>query len=210
MILETFGPQAAAKNVKIKLEIQDSLRMPDEMYHLEVEGFPLKDKNQYSSYLSTEQQTNTIPKLIGDPRRFKQVLMNLVKNALKFTLKGSVLIRACYMKDQINQQEGMIVVHVVDTGSGISQEDFPKLFTRFGKLQRTADINSEGIGLGLTMVKQIVETAGGIVGVESDGVGLGSLFSFCMKMDHVTDDFNEQDEENIKGQAIDDDPLRLM
>ena len=93
----------------------------------------------------------------------------------------------------------MIVVHVVDTGAGISQEDFPKLFTRFGKLQRTADINSEGIGLGLTMVKQIVETAGGIVGVESDGVGLGSLFSFCMKMDHVTDDFNEQDEENIKG-----------
>ena len=73
----------------------------------------------------------------------------------------------------------MIVVHVKDTGKGISREDFPKLFTRFGKLQRTAEINSEGIGLGLTMVKQIVETAGGIVGVESEGIDKGSLFSFC-------------------------------
>ena len=79
----------------------------------------------------------------------------------------------------------MIVVHVKDTGKGISREDFPKLFTRFGKLQRTAEINSEGIGLGLTMVKQIVETAGGIVGVESEGIGKGSLFSFCMKMGHI-------------------------
>ena len=82
----------------------------------------------------------------------------------------------------------MIVVHVKDTGKGISREDFPKLFTRFGKLQRTAEINSEGIGLGLTMVKQIVEKAGGIVDVESEGIDKGSLFSFCMKMGHVTDD----------------------
>ena len=89
--------------------------------------------------------------------------MNLVKNALKFTARGSVSIKASY-------GNGFLVVNVEDTGTGVAREDMPKLFTRFGKLQRTAQMNSEGIGLGLTMVKQIVETSGGAVGVYSAGV----------------------------------------
>ena len=141
------------------------------MYHLAGEAFLPPDHNISTNLLSTSQATNfdqtsaIIPMLIGDGRRFKQVLMNLVKNALKFTIHGSVMISACFKPDI-----GMIVVHVEDTGTGIAQEDFPKLFTRFGKLQRTALINSEGIGLGLTLVKQIVQTGGGVVGVESKGV----------------------------------------
>ena len=47
----------------------------------------------------------------------------------------------------------MLVIHVEDTGAGIAKVDFPKLFTRFGKLQRTAEMNGEGIGLGLMIVK---------------------------------------------------------
>ena len=61
----------------------------------------------------------------------------------------------------------------------------PKLFTRFGKLKRTAAINSAGIGLGLTIVKQIVESGGGHIKVKSAGLEKGSKFSFSMKMDHV-------------------------
>ena len=71
----------------------------------------------------------------------------MVKNALKFTsIGGAITISVCYT-------DGFLVVNVLDNGTGIAAEDFPKLFTRFGKLQRTAQINSEGIGLGLTMVK---------------------------------------------------------
>ena len=70
----------------------------------------------------------------------------MVKNALKFTSKGHITVKACYKA--IDQ---LLVVHVVDSGVGIEAEDFPKLFTRFGKLQRTAEMNSEGIGLGLTI-----------------------------------------------------------
>ena len=62
--------------------------------------------------------------------------------------------------------------------------DLPKLFTRFGKLHRTAQMNSEGIGLGLTIVKQIVELSGGEVKVQSDGLGKGSTFGFSMQMSH--------------------------
>ena len=74
------------------------------------------------------------------------------------------------------------MVHVEDTGVGIAQEDIQKLFTRFGKLRRTAEMNSAGIGLGLTIVKQIVESSEGSIAVDSPGVGLGSLFFFTMKM----------------------------
>ena len=56
-----------------------------------------------------------LPKLIGDERRLQQVMLNLVKNALKFTLKGSINIEACY-----DTQMGSLVVHVKDTGTGIA------------------------------------------------------------------------------------------
>ena len=73
-------------------------------------------------------------------------------------------------------------VKVKDTGVGIDREDLGKLFTRFGKLQRTADINHEGVGLGLTIVKQIVELAGGQVSVRSKGIGFGTTFEFKINL----------------------------
>mmetsp|Transcript_15798 Transcript_15798/g.21381 ORF Transcript_15798/g.21381 Transcript_15798/m.21381 type:complete len:83 (+) Transcript_15798:198-446(+) len=81
-----------------------------------------------------------------------QVLINLLKNALKFTNSGSIKIEAAY-----DAYQTMFYVKVHDTGVGIDSEDMPSLFRKFGKLQRTAEMNSQGIGLGLTIVKRIVE-----------------------------------------------------
>jgi len=64
-------------------------------------------------------------------------------------------------------QTSKLGVCVIDTGSGIASEDLNRLFSMFGKLHRTADLNHEGIGLGLTIVKQIVEKCGGVIGVFS-------------------------------------------
>ena len=75
-----------------------------------------------------------------------------------------------------------MVGQVKDTGIGIAKEDLSQLFSKFGKLQRTAEINQEGIGLGLTITKQIVESAEGYLTVDSAGVGHGSVFSFSMRM----------------------------
>ena len=98
----------------------------------------------------------------------------------------------------------MLIVYVIDTGAGIAEEDFPKMFTRFGKLHRTAQQNHEGIGLGLTIVKQIVEASGGNICFHSDGPGLGSTFCFSMIQTEVQEENSrlyheiETNEENIE------------
>ena len=89
----------------------------------------------------------------------------------------------------MDSHERLLKVTVRDTGTGIAPKDIPKLFTRFGKLQRTAAINSEGLGLGLTIVKQIIELYGGSIDVQSEGLGKGSEFSFKLLLDSVNADY---------------------
>ena len=100
-----------------------------------------------------------------------------MKNALKFTQLGEITIFMAY--DEAKQQ---LRVHVVDTGRGIKAEDKAKLFTLFGKLRRTAEINSEGIGMGLMICRDLVTINKGTIEVHSDGVDQGSTFSFTMEM----------------------------
>ncbi len=90
-------------------------------------------------------------------------------------------------------------VFVSDSGPGIEAKDIDRLFSRFGKLHRTAELNNEGIGLGLTIVKQIVQASEGTINVFSEGKGKGSIFYFTMKLpiykdDYAFDNFASEDE----------------
>ena len=96
--------------------------------------------------------------------RFQQILINLVKNALKFSIKGIVRIFVAYEED-----EQILKVQVVDNGKGIKSEDISKLFSYFGKLKRTANINSEGIGMGLMICQNLVKMNKGTISVHSNG-----------------------------------------
>lgn len=98
--------------------------------------------------------------------------MNLIRNAIKFTQFGSISLKVHYE----SHLRGLLTIEVSDTGTGIAQKDMPLLFTRFGKLQRTASLNHHGIGLGLNIVKQIVDSYKGHIEVYSDGPGQGSTF----------------------------------
>jgi signal transduction histidine kinase len=93
------------------------------------------------------------------------VILNLIKNALKFTRSGRIDLRAYFDYDASH-----LCVAVRDTGIGIKQEDLGKLFSMFGKLQRTASMNSEGIGLGLQICKQLVEQNGGQIKVTMEAI----------------------------------------
>ena len=80
------------------------------------------------------------------------MLVNLTKNALKFSYKTPITLRASY--DDKNE---LLKVKVVDTGRGICETDIHRLFKLFGKLERTANENVEGIGMGLTICKRIID-----------------------------------------------------
>jgi signal transduction histidine kinase len=117
----------------------------------------------------------SLPKLKASGVRLKQAITNLLANAIKFTPEdGEVLIR-------ITEQNGNIYTEVMDTGSGISAEDMPKIFDDF---YRGSDREKAGSGLGLSIVRRVVEAHGGRIWAESpnpeDKQGRGSKFTFTL------------------------------
>ena len=78
--------------------------------------------------------------------------------------------------------QSLLKVHIVDTGIGIRADEMGKLFNMFGKLLRTADMNHEGIGMGLLISKNLVNLNGGTIEVYSDGQGHGAVFIFTLRM----------------------------
>ena len=113
--------------------------------------------------------------LIGDPTRIRQVLANLVSNALKFTEKGHVLIRISVVSREGDNAD--IRMEVEDTGVGIQEEVIGKLFNEFTQADGSTTRKYGGTGLGLAIVKQLVEMMHGQFGVESIP-GKGSTFWF--------------------------------
>jgi signal transduction histidine kinase/ActR/RegA family two-component response regulator len=109
--------------------------------------------------------------IVGDPERLRQVAWNLVSNAIKFTEpRGSVKVR-------LRRDLGGIVLEVTDTGIGIAKEALPYVFDRFRQVDSTTTRRHGGLGLGLAIVRHIVELHGGQVAVRSGGPGKGSTFS---------------------------------
>lgn len=110
------------------------------------------------------------PVLVGDPNRIEQILVNLISNAIKFTRLGSVEVRVC----QVDAHQW--AMRVSDTGIGISPEDQTLIFEPFRQVDETASREFGGVGLGLSIVKQLVTAMKGDVVVES-AVGQGSTFT---------------------------------
>ena len=116
-------------------------------------------------------------RLIGDELRIKQILSNLLSNAIKYTEKGHVKLSVDYL-----QREGstMLRFRVEDTGQGICYEDQEKLFFEYARFNANANRGTEGIGLGLPIVKKLVDMMDGEIGVESE-IGKGSIFTVIIK-----------------------------
>ncbi len=113
--------------------------------------------------------------VVSDERRFKQILMNLLNNAIKFTEKGEVEVKAI-------EKDESLEVKVKDTGFGIEKEDLHKLFKPFTQLEYTVS-EEKGTGLGLYLVRNLVRLLNGEIRVESEP-GKGSSFTFTLLLKH--------------------------
>ena len=110
--------------------------------------------------------------LLGDKPHIKQVINNLVSNAIKYTKEGFIEVNAkCINKDNIST----IILTVQDSGMGIKEENIKKLFTKFERLDVERNTTAEGTGLGLAITKKLVELMGGKINVSSQ-YGTGSMF----------------------------------
>jgi len=123
-------------------------------------------------------------KILLDPVRIKQVLLNLVSNAIKFTENGGIVIQLEF--EQTAQQTHALKISVIDSGIGIAKNSQHDLFDEFTQGDLTTTRKYGGTGLGLAIAKRLIVMSGGKIGVESTE-GEGSQFWFCLNIDTEPD-----------------------
>lgn len=130
---------------------------------------------------------STIGKISGDFNRLQQIVVNLLSNAIKFTPKnGRVEVTLSMAMADENTDSSMInyaQITVSDTGKGISQEFLPYVFERFRQADKTTTRRKDGLGLGLAIVRHLVEAHGGNVTADSQGEGKGATFTVRLPLE---------------------------
>ncbi|MFC1599110.1 ATP-binding protein, partial [Patescibacteria group bacterium] len=124
-----------------------------------------------------EKPKQKIPELILDRKKIREVVMNLMDNAIKYTKKG-------FVKIKIAKENNSIVYSVNDSGRGLEPDDISQLFQKFSRASGAQLVHTEGTGLGLYIAKQIIQKHGGKIWAESDGRGKGSTFAIKLKIDN--------------------------
>lgn len=137
--------------------------------------------------------------VMADPGRIRQVLMNLVGNAVKFTEKGSITVTVSVIRR--TQQSAMLFIEVSDTGIGIDAGLHEEIFTVFSQAQKSMTQQFGGTGLGLSISKQLVELMGGEIGVDSKP-GEGSSFWFKLPIELATGPADEQTQFRSESESV--------
>jgi signal transduction histidine kinase len=144
-----------------RISIEDLIS--ETVSEMEIEA---KKKNLF---LKFEKPKIALPKILIDRGRIKEVISNLIDNAIKYTQKGGITI-----KSQISN--GKCQISISDTGEGLTKEEISRLFESFSRGTAGAKFWTEGVGLGLYVSRKFVELHGGKIWAESEGKGKGSTF----------------------------------
>ena len=133
-----------------------------------------KEKRLLFSVLADE---NMPEALYGDVSRLRQILINLLDNAIKYTVSGAVVAQFHFKR--ISEEKGVLSVLIKDTGIGMDKEEIDQLFSNFGQMDTTRKRNEEGTGLGLAICQKLLQKMEGEITVESQK-GKGSSFAFYL------------------------------
>jgi len=164
--------EAALNPVRIDIVLADSLRLLEKV---------AAKKGVSIELASTEALT-----VVADELRLSQVIANLIDNSIKYTPKeGSVKVLLAAGYD-------LAILKVIDTGVGIADEDLPHLFDRFYRVDKARTREMGGVGLGLSICKEIVESFGGAIEVESE-LGKGTIFTVRFPL-HIEDEEESEEE----------------
>lgn len=144
---------------------------------------PLAAKKGLALHCMLPEQTSI--SVVGDPFRLRQILTNLIGNAIKFTKEGSILVRIALSKADKDHVD--LLFEVVDTGVGIAPDMQEKIFDSFAQEDGTTTRRFGGTGLGLAISMQLVEMMGGVLSVQSEP-GHGSVFSFSLCMETIQEE----------------------
>ena len=209
------GLEAIERNVRAQAQIVSDLldmsRIISGKIHLEVQLISLHEviHNAIESVrASADAKKIRIGTLLdsgvglvrGDPNRLQQILWNLLSNALKFTPVGG---RVQVILERVNSHVELVVE---DTGIGIAPEFLPFVFERFRQADAAMTRRHGGLGIGLSIVKTLVELHGGSVRVKSAGENQGASFAIALPVSHV----NEQDVERSQRLPVLNDPLEAI
>lgn len=118
-------------------------------------------------------------RFVADPGRMRQILTNLIGNAVKFTQSGHVLIRVTGIENNANSYQ--LHVTVEDTGIGIAPDQLDHIFGEFAQVESESNRKFEGTGLGLAITRKLIELMGGTIWVESE-LGAGTCFGFSLRL----------------------------
>ncbi len=157
------------------------------IHHLVKNTMRAMDSSIYSKNLNMRYEiSNTVPEIVkGDPSRIRQVLINLISNAIKFTERGNITVRC----RNLSCEEDLCTIEfsVEDTGIGIPSDKIGTIFNRFTQIDMIETRKYTGTGLGLAISKDLVELMGGTIRVESTQ-GKGTIFTFQISLKKASDD----------------------
>jgi signal transduction histidine kinase len=190
--------------------IEDALdlsRIENNKFETQIEAFDpracLAEVCGIMNFQATQKQlslihevSEAVPRsLKSDSKRFKQVLFNLLGNAVKFTFKGEINVTMDYLTPETTTKKPILRTTVSDTGIGIKAEEIKKLFQFFGRVASSKHLNRIGMGFGLSFSKMIIQQLNGTISVESEVDG-GSTFTFDIQVDEDGSSSSEESKLN--------------
>ncbi|WLH66255.1 CheR family methyltransferase [Pseudomonas sp. FP2309] len=193
-IIDDLLDVARVRTGKLKLKKQpiDLIRMLQDVH-----AVVLADGRRRQVTLQTPSDQG--PMIVDvDPTRIEQVIWNLVNNALKFTPEGG------QVQLVLSRSDGRAQLDVIDSGTGLAEDSLEKIFDLFGQAENQHQTHQrEGLGIGLSLVRQLVEAHDGSVSVHSKGLGFGCTFSvwlpLCEQQDLLPFDSEQGEDERLEG-----------